>query len=564
MYTLSRFHNYYKKGRKKIMKFTKKMLSLFLAIAMVFSVISPSFVLDVNAESTALKYATNDAATITNGTGKIDASSDVDSYKNLEEATINLTATFSGSGVQSMFFLGNSTVSTNYYTWYLSGNTLGVEVYNASNSKVINKTVVLSNMDFTKEHKYSLVHAKNGTSYTLTMYVDGAVVLSDSVSAAFSEGTLEAANYVGYGNGARQGNTYPMSGTIKDVEFYNSALSVQEVMDYVTKDRSDLVMEARNITASTSGTALDSEAVNTLKALNQGTINIRYRVGDASVNEKMSLLKVTSSTSNNVFEVWVNPGANTYGLNVNGTNMPITNHSGVNDTKWHTITIRSTQDDTKIGDNPGLHLTLDGNYIEGNRYTGNGRYGLFTLVNGADSFVVASENFDGAIDLMKVYSGVLDNDEVSAKDVICELSNEILVYSYDGSGKLPQFELIQRVSTSGDEEEVARAASGLRVSPTNQYLYCSTAGEETAGIFKIDQETGMLEKICILPISGKYPKDVAVFPDEKTLISVNHESNEIRFFRIDYEKKIFVMKGKPIKIETPNCILISKVGEYNE
>ena len=145
--------------------------------------------------------------------------------------------------------------------------------------------------------------------------------------------------------------------------------------------------------------------------------------------------------------------------------------------------------------------------------------------------------------------------------VICELTNEILVYSYDGSGKNPKFELLQKVSTVLDKGENASAASGLRIAPSGKYLYCSTAGDNTAGIFEIDQESGLLKEICILPISGKYPKDIDVFPDEKTLVVLNHESNEIRFFRVDYERGLIVMKGRPIKIETPNCILISKVGE---
>lgn len=145
--------------------------------------------------------------------------------------------------------------------------------------------------------------------------------------------------------------------------------------------------------------------------------------------------------------------------------------------------------------------------------------------------------------------------------VNCELTNEVVVYAYNGSGKSPDFEKIQTVDTRMDKEEVSCAASGLRISPSGRYLYCTTAGDNTAGIFRIDQETGLLTKVCILPISGKYPKDVEVFPDERTLVVLNHESNEIRFFTIDYEKGLIVMKGKPIRIETPNCILISKVGE---
>ena len=140
----------------------------------------------------------------------------------------------------------------------------------------------------------------------------------------------------------------------------------------------------------------------------------------------------------------------------------------------------------------------------------------------------------------------------------CELTNTIRVYSYDGSGKSPDFELLQEVESIMDKDEVSSASCALKISPSGQYLYCSSAGENTVGIFKINQETGLLEKICILPISGGYPKDIDVFPDEKTLVVLCHESNYMRFFTIDYEKKVIVMKHKHIPVETPNCILISK------
>ena len=41
--------------------------------------------------------------------------------------------------------------------------------------------------------------------------------------------------------------------------------------------------------------------------------------------------------------------------------------------------------------------------------------------------------------------------------------------------------------------------------------------------------------------------------------TVNHESNSITIFEVNYEKKYFTMKGKPIPIETPNCILVSEL-----
>ena len=101
----------------------------------------------------------------------------------------------------------------------------------------------------------------------------------------------------------------------------------------------------------------------------------------------------------------------------------------------------------------------------------------------------------------------------------------------------------------------------MKLAPSGRYLYASTAGENTVAVFRVDQETGMLTRICCLPISGRIPEGISTSSrGEKTLVVLNHESNEIRFFTVDYEKGLLVMKGRPIKVDTPNCILISKIG----
>lgn len=74
----------------------------------------------------------------------------------------------------------------------------------------------------------------------------------------------------------------------------------------------------------------------------------------------------------------------------------------------------------------------------------------------------------------------------------------------------------------------------------------------------------MLDKQFALPISGEFPKDIALFPDGKHIAVANHESNSITTFTIDYEKKLLIMKGKPMKVETPNCIKIIKVPAEEE
>ncbi len=145
--------------------------------------------------------------------------------------------------------------------------------------------------------------------------------------------------------------------------------------------------------------------------------------------------------------------------------------------------------------------------------------------------------------------------------LISELTNVVDVFSYKEGDNSPEFEKLQTISTTSDNVDRAHdAASGICFSNDGKYLFTSTAGDDTVAMYSIDPESGMLDKEFALPISGEYPKDIAMFPDDKHIAVVNNESNSITTFRIDYEKKVLVQKGKPMKVETPNCILITPMG----
>ena len=148
--------------------------------------------------------------------------------------------------------------------------------------------------------------------------------------------------------------------------------------------------------------------------------------------------------------------------------------------------------------------------------------------------------------------------------ILFELSNEIKVYSYDGSGHTPEFELLQSISTltkEKDEDAFHNAASGLALAPDGRHLFCTTAGENTVSMYEIDTETGLLDKKFTLPISGDYPKDLVIFPDNKHIAVAHHASNTVTTFTVDYDKNIIVMNDKPHHIETPNSIHIWPVPD---
>ena len=142
-----------------------------------------------------------------------------------------------------------------------------------------------------------------------------------------------------------------------------------------------------------------------------------------------------------------------------------------------------------------------------------------------------------------------------------EQKNVIDVYTYESGDRVPVIEKIQTISTTAPKHNQLTAACSLRFSPDQKHMFCSNAGDETVSMYKRDEKTGLLEQMCCLPISGEYPKDIAIFPDDRHLASINHESDSITFFKIDYEKGLLIMSSTEIKCNEPNSCVIVKVSD---
>lgn len=144
--------------------------------------------------------------------------------------------------------------------------------------------------------------------------------------------------------------------------------------------------------------------------------------------------------------------------------------------------------------------------------------------------------------------------------LMSEQKNVIDVFSYESGDRVPVIEKIQTISTAGEKRNILTAACSMRFSPDEKHLFCGNAGDETVSIYNRNTETGLLEQICCLPISGEFPKDLAVFPDDRHLASINHESGTITFFSLDYKNGLIVMSSNPVRCDEPNSCVIVKIG----
>lgn len=144
--------------------------------------------------------------------------------------------------------------------------------------------------------------------------------------------------------------------------------------------------------------------------------------------------------------------------------------------------------------------------------------------------------------------------------IVHEWKCYIDVYRYFEKNGDPKFEKLQKVTTIADmDNAVNNAASALSFSDDYRYLVSSNAGDNTIVVYDVNMEDGLLSRNFCLPVSGDYPKDAELFPGNEYLVSLNHESNTLTFFKVDMEKHTMVMNGPEIKVNQPNCIVFYKL-----
>ena len=144
--------------------------------------------------------------------------------------------------------------------------------------------------------------------------------------------------------------------------------------------------------------------------------------------------------------------------------------------------------------------------------------------------------------------------------VLSEKRNKIDVYSIINNGHKIDFDSIQTVSVIKDTYMTA-AASALELSGDEEYIFASVDAVNSLACLKRDGRTGKLKFEFDIRVSGDYPKFISVMPGKKFIVSLNHDSDEMRAFELNYKHKCALMRKPPVKVNQPNCLKIIKLSE---
>ena len=94
----------------------------------------------------------------------------------------------------------------------------------------------------------------------------------------------------------------------------------------------------------------------------------------------------------------------------------------------------------------------------------------------------------------------------------------------------------------------------MKLTPDDRYLFVTNSGNNSVAIYEINEEDQMMKTLCILPVSGEYPRDLAIMPGDQ-------EGNSMTSFKVNYDKGYIMMSGAPLKMPSPTSIQLKQIFE---
>lgn len=137
---------------------------------------------------------------------------------------------------------------------------------------------------------------------------------------------------------------------------------------------------------------------------------------------------------------------------------------------------------------------------------------------------------------------------------ITEISGDVIVFDYNAEeGLFTEKQMIKADTLN------AQGSADIQITPDGRYLYASNRlkGDGIA-IFSIDAETGMLIKLGYQE-TGIHPRNIAITPNGKLLLSANRDSNNIQVFRIENDGMLTDL-NQNISLSMPVCLKFASLN----
>lgn len=134
--------------------------------------------------------------------------------------------------------------------------------------------------------------------------------------------------------------------------------------------------------------------------------------------------------------------------------------------------------------------------------------------------------------------------------VVNELNNTLSSYGRQGKA----FTEIQTLSTLPPEFTGHTQAAAVRVRQAGDFVFTSNRGHNSIAMFAFDSRRGRLKMCHHEPVRGQEPRDIAITPDDETLVVANQNSNNLVTFTINLAARRLEYRATSHAAK-PTCLL---------
>ncbi len=137
--------------------------------------------------------------------------------------------------------------------------------------------------------------------------------------------------------------------------------------------------------------------------------------------------------------------------------------------------------------------------------------------------------------------------------VLDELQNQVTTFRYDAERGALQAGA--RVPTLPHDFTGANTTSEIRVHPNGRFIYAGNRGHNSIAVFAHEDSTGALTRIQIEPCGGANPRNFALTPDGRWLVSAQQVDGNLTVFRVDVGSGRLTRTPHSVAAIRPVCVL---------
>jgi 6-phosphogluconolactonase len=136
--------------------------------------------------------------------------------------------------------------------------------------------------------------------------------------------------------------------------------------------------------------------------------------------------------------------------------------------------------------------------------------------------------------------------------IMTEFSSEVIALAFNQENG--SFAEIQTVSTIPPDFKENNQGSAIHISSDGRFVYAGNRGHNSIAVFRVENKTGKLELIDLVPTEGDWPRDFSLDPTEKYIVASNQNSGNLVLYARNTETGKLTLLHSDSKIPDPVCI----------